>query len=160
RAAIDDGLDHDPELAKQLEDLKSNLMMQAYERRLVDGLAKPTDAQLEDYYNKHLKEFTMPARLNASWIRCNTPADAQEARRRIVERGENFGKVAQQVSVDKTTAQDGGLLGYFNPTGYVRGIPPEKRQEFVDKAFALEAADVSPVFEFDGAFCFVKVHEK
>src|SRR5262249_24975508 len=34
------------------------------------------------------------------------------------------------------------------------------RKEFADRVFALEAGDVSPVFEFDRGFCLVKVHEK
>lgn len=160
KAAGDAGLERDPDIAKQLQDFKENMMLQAYQRKLVEALPKPTPAQLQAYYDSHQAEFMTPARINASWIKCATAAEAAKARRRIVERGEDFGAVARIVSTDKTTAPDGGLLGYFNPTGYIRAIPPDKRQEFVDKVFVLEAGDVSDVFPFDGGFAFVKVNEK
>jgi len=160
KAANDAGLERDPEIAKQLQDFKDNMVLQAYQRNLVESLPKPTPEQLQAYYDSHQQEFVAPARLNASWIKCATMADAVKAWRRVVERGEAFDSIARQVSIDKATAADGGLLGYFNPIGYIRAIPPDQRQGFVDRVFPLEAGDVSEVFPFDGGFAFVKVHEK
>jgi peptidyl-prolyl cis-trans isomerase C len=160
KAAGDAGMDRDPQITKQVEDFRRGLMMQQYQKQLVDGLPKPTDSQIDEYYTKHPQEFVTPARENASWIKCASKVEAEKARRRIVDRGEDFGKVAREVTTDKATQADGGLLGYFNPTGYIRGIPNDKRQEFADRVFALEAGDVSDVFPFDGAWVFVKIHEK
>src|SRR5262249_26859626 len=117
KAAADQGLDRDPDITKQLESFKSGLVLQAYQRKLIDALPKPTDQQLQEYYDKHTTDFTTPARINASWIKCKTKADADKARHRVVERGEDFGNVARQMSKDSTTTPDGGLIGYFNPTG-------------------------------------------
>lgn len=160
KAGNDAGLERDPELAKQLQDFKENMVLQAYQRNLVESLPKPTPEQLQAYYDSHLTEFVTQSRVNAGWIKCATMAEAVKARRRVVERGEGFDAVARAVSIDKTTAADGGLLGYFNPIGYIRAIPADKHQDFVDKVFPLEAGDVSEVFPFDGAFVFVKVYEK
>lgn len=160
KAATDAGLERDPEIARQLQDFKDNMVLQAYQRQLVESLPKPTPEQLQEYYDTHQREFVTQARINASWIKCATMAEAVKARRRVVERAEGFDKVAREVSIDKITAADGGLIGYFNPTGYVRAIPPEKHQEFVDRVFQLEAGDVSEPFAFDGGFAVVRVHEK
>jgi peptidyl-prolyl cis-trans isomerase C len=158
RAATDAKLDRDPTVVKQLEQIRSGLLVQAYQKQMVDALPKPTEEQLRKYYDEHPQEFIVQARVNASWIVCNTKAAADRARQRVVVRGEDFGKVAAEASVDQATAKDGGLLGYFNPVGYVRGIG--NRPEFAPHAFALEAGDVGEVFPWDGKWAFIKVHEK
>lgn len=158
KAAEDQQLDREPDMARQLQDIRSNLLAQAYQRKLVDALPKPTEAQIRTYFDEHPQEFVIPARVNASWILCNTKAEAVRARQRVVVRGEDFAKVAREVSVDQASAKDGGLLGYFNPTGYVRSVG--NRPDFNAHAFVLEAGDVGEVFAWDGQWAFIKVHEK
>ena len=159
KAATDAGLERDPEYLRQMQQFRDGLLLQAYQRRLVEALPKPTDEQLREYYDAHATEFTTPARVNASWIRTATKAEAERARQRIVGRGENFADVARQVSIDTETRADGGLLGYFNPFGYIRGIGSDK-PEFAQRAFALEPEDVSEVFPWEDGWAFIKVHEK
>src|SRR5262249_49020959 len=67
KAAADAGLDRGPDIEKQIESFKAGLVLQAYQRKLIDALPKPTDEQLEKDYNEHTKDYTTPARLNASW---------------------------------------------------------------------------------------------
>jgi EpsD family peptidyl-prolyl cis-trans isomerase len=159
KAATDAGLDREPEFVRQTRQFRDGLLLQGYQRRMIEALPKPTDVQLRQYYDDHAAEFTTPARINASWIKVATKAAADRARHRIVERGENFADVAREVSIDTETRADGGLLGYFNPTGYVRSIGADK-PEFTARVFELEPDDVSEVFAWDGGFAFVKVHEK
>jgi len=68
--------------------------------------------------------------------------------------------VAREVSIDKCSATDGGLLGYFNPIGYVRCLDSQRGPEFAKHAFELEANDVGPVFQWEDSWGFIKVHEK
>jgi len=159
KAAADAGLDREPEFVRQTQQFRDGLLLQGYQRRMIEALPKPTDVQLRQYYDDHAAEFTTPARINASWIKVATKAAADRARHRIVERGENFADVAREVSIDTETRADGGLLGYFNPTGYIRSIGADK-PEFAARVFELEPDDVSEVFAWDGGFAFVKVHEK
>lgn len=159
QAAEDQGLARDPGVKKQLDDLRAQVLEQAYHRRLVESQPKPTEPQIRDYYDKHPREFVVQARVNASWIKCATKKDAEAARRRIVDKHEDFATVAKGVSVDRESAKDGGLLGYFNPIGYVRSIGADK-PEFQKHVFELEADDVGPVFQWEDGWAFVKVHEK
>lgn len=156
--AIDQKLDQDPQVQKRIQDFRGGLLRQAYLNFLLEGLPKPTEEELRDYYEAHRDEFRVLARVNVSWIKCATREDAEAARRRIVVDGERFATVARQVTIDDCSRRDNGLLGYFNPGGYVRCIG--KRQEFNDMAFELEADDVGPIFEWDGGWAFLKVHEK
>jgi EpsD family peptidyl-prolyl cis-trans isomerase len=158
KAAIDQGLERDSSVAKQLQQIRTSLLVQAYQRRLVESRPKPTEAEIRAYYDQHPEEFVIPARINASFILCATRAAAEKARRRIVERGEEFRDVALEVSIDETTKKDGGLLGYFNPTGYIRSVGADTA--FARQAFRVEAGDVGEIFPFRDGWAFVKAHEK
>ena len=157
-AARDQGLQRDPEIAKQLEEYEANVLTQAYQVKMVEKLPQPTEADLRDYYDKHPDEFTIQPRVNASWIQCKTRRAAEAALRRVTTGQENFGNVAREVSIHVETAPDGGLLGYFNPTGYVRGIG--NRPDFSARAFAVDQGGTSEIFEHDGGWGFIRVHEK
>jgi tetratricopeptide (TPR) repeat protein len=141
-----------------MEDIRRGLLLQAYQKKMRDALPNPTDEDLRRYFDEHPSEFVIPARVNASWIKCATKADAERARRRILVKGEKFADVAREVSTDRTTAVDGGLLGYFNPTGYIRSVGPDTT--FARHAFDLEAGDVGDVFPYKDGWAFIAVHEK
>lgn len=159
QAARDQGLHRDPAIAKQLREFEANVLTQAYQNKLVADQPQPTEDDLRKYYDAHPEEFTIQARANASWIVCKTRREAEAARRRVTSGNEAFADVARVVSIHTETAPDGGLLGYFNPTGYVRGIG--SRPDFSARAFALEPGGTSEVFEWDGGtWGFIRLHEK
>jgi peptidyl-prolyl cis-trans isomerase C len=158
QAATDAGLDRDPEIVKQMEDIHRSLLLQAYQKKMREALPAPTDDDLHRYFDEHPTEFVIPARINASWIKCATKAEADRARRRVIVKGEKFADVAREVSIDRTTAADGGLLGYFNPTGYIRSVGPDTA--FARRAFELEAGDIGDVFPYKDGWAFIAVHEK
>jgi parvulin-like peptidyl-prolyl isomerase len=157
-AAEDLRLEDRPGIRKRLDTFREQTLAQAFNEYLQENLPKPTEQDLQEYFDKHADEFKVPARVNASWIKCGTREQALDARRRIVIGGEHFGTVAREVTIDECSQRDGGLLGYFNPIGYVRCIG--MRPEFQANAFELEADDVSEVFEWDGGWAFIKLHEK
>jgi len=157
-AAEERGLDQNPDLAHRVQQFRDNLLTQAYQNYMLEGIPEPTEEELRAYYDERHDEFRVLARVNASWIKCATREEAEAVRKRIVEQGEHFGTVAREVSIDECSKKDGGLLGYFNPTGYIRCIG--KRPEFSKIAFSYEADDVSEVFEWDDGFAMIKLHEK
>jgi peptidyl-prolyl cis-trans isomerase C len=157
-AALKEGLDKDPEIEAHLRELREALVQQKYFDRMLGAMPKPTEEDLRKYYDVHPDEFRVPARINASYIKCATKAAAEAARHRVVDRGENFGAVAREVTIDKCSQGQNGLLGYFNPAGFITCIG--NRPEFAAKAFELEADDVGPIFPWDGGWAFIKVHEK
>jgi len=159
QAARDQGLHRDPEVAKQLKEFEANVLTQAYQTKLVADQPQPTEADIRQYYDSHPDEFTIQARANASWIVCATRREAEAAHRRVTAGQQSFRDVAVEVSIHAETARDGGLLGYFNPTGYVRGIG--NRPDFSARAFALEPGATSDVFAWDsGTWGFIRLHEK
>jgi len=155
--AVDLGLDKDPDLRKRLADMEERLLSESWNRYLVENLPRPTEQDLQDYFEAHKDEFVVQARINASWMLLPTREEAETARQRVLQ-GEKFTTVAYEVNTDDCTKSDGGLLGYFSPDGYVRCIG--KNPEFNARAFALEAGDVSEPFQWEDRWALLRIHEK
>ena len=140
----------------ELEDfLKKNaLRFQEPERRRLQYVLlspktfiKPaTDAEVERYYKEHVAEFEKPRRVKVAHILVRVPpvggSEAEEkAKAKVLEvlkrvrAGEDFAKLAKDVSEDPASAGSGGDLGYV-----ARG---EMVPAFEQAAFALKRGEVS-----------------
>ena len=105
-----------------------------------------TDADAEAYYKEHRSEFERPQRLKASHILVRVPptggseaenkskAKVEEAIRRA-KGGEDFGKIAKELSEDTATAPQGGDLGFV---GKGEMVP-----QFEEAVFALKKGEIS-----------------
>jgi peptidyl-prolyl cis-trans isomerase D len=106
-----------------------------------------TDADVDKYYREHAKEFESPRQVRAAHILVRVPetggSEAEDKARgkiadaiRRAKAGEDFGKLAQQLSQDSGTAPRGGDLGLVS-----RG---EVVPQFEQALFALKKGEVSP----------------
>ena len=105
------------------------------------------DAEVDKYYREHAKEFESPRQVRAAHILVRVPetggSEAEDKARskvadaiRRAKAGEDFGKLAQQLSEDSGTAPRGGDLGLVS-----RG---EVVPQFEQALFALKKGEVSP----------------
>jgi parvulin-like peptidyl-prolyl isomerase len=84
-----------------------------------------------------------------------SPADKEAKKKEIdaararIMKGEDFGKVASEVSEDRYSAPKGGDIGYFQ-----KG---EEEEQFDAIAFATKPGVISPVFETPMGYQFLKV---
>src|SRR6185295_3382934 len=85
-----------------------------------------SDAEIDAYYKEHGSEFDEPKRLRIAHVLVRVPpvggSDAENAAKAKVEDvikrargGEDFGKLAREVSEDKASAVQGGDLGFVGP---------------------------------------------
>jgi len=105
------------------------------------------DPDAEAYYKEHQAEFERPKRLKSAHILVRVPptggseaenkskAKIQEAIRRA-KAGEDFGKLAKELSEDTATAPTGGDLGFV---GKGEMVP-----QFEEAVFALKKGEISP----------------
>ncbi|MEX2223271.1 MAG: SurA N-terminal domain-containing protein [Candidatus Rokuibacteriota bacterium] len=110
-------------------------------------LAAPvTDAEVEAYYKEHAAEFEEPKRLQVAHVLVRVPpvggSDAENAAKAKIEDvikraqgGEDFAKLARELSEDKASAVQGGDLGFVGPGELVA--------PFEQAAFALKKGEVS-----------------
>ena len=108
--------------------------------------AAVSDAEVDAYYKEHGSEFDEPKRLRIAHVLVRVPpvggSDAENAAKAKVEdvikrarAGEDFGKLAKEISEDKASAVQGGDLGFVGPGELVA--------PFEQAAFALKKGDVS-----------------
>jgi parvulin-like peptidyl-prolyl isomerase len=122
----------------------------------------PTEQEIDAIYLQHKDSFNIPEKVRASRILImvddkTSPEDKaakkkaiDEARARVVN-GEDFGKVAAEVSEDQSSKLKGGDLAYF-----ARG---ENEPGFDDVAFNTKVNTISPVFLTPLGYQFLKVTE-
>ncbi|MGH7316112.1 MAG: peptidylprolyl isomerase [Candidatus Rokuibacteriota bacterium] len=108
--------------------------------------ASVSDAEVEAYYKEHAAEFEEPKRLRVAHVLVRVPpvggSDAENAAKTKVEDvirrakgGEDFAKLARELSEDKASAVQGGDLGFVGPGELVA--------PFEQAAFALQKGEVS-----------------
>ena len=141
----------------EVEDyLKKNALrfQEPERRRLQYVLVSPkafirpaTDAEVESYYKEHAALFEKPRRVKAAHILVRVPgvggSEAEEKTKAKVESaikraraGEDFAKLAKEISEDPGSAGSGGDLGFV-----ARG---EMVPDFEQALFALKKGEVSP----------------
>jgi parvulin-like peptidyl-prolyl isomerase len=147
-----------------MDDVKKQIHEKVVINKVLDAEAfkndDPTDQEINDFFLKNKEKMTTPPQVRASRILVHidekaTPADKaakkkaiDKARDRIVH-GEDFSKVALQVSEDQSSKAKGGDIDYFRPG--------ENEPGFDQVAFNTKQGAVSPVFETSLGYQFLKV---
>jgi parvulin-like peptidyl-prolyl isomerase len=121
---------------------------------------EPTEQEIDEIYMKYKDSFNIPAKVRASRVLIlvddkTSPADKaakkkaiDKARLRVIQ-GDDFSKVAMEVSEDKYSAPKGGDIGYFQRN--------ENEPGFDDVAFNTKVDTISPVFVTALGYQFIKV---
>ncbi|MDR1695992.1 MAG: peptidylprolyl isomerase [Endomicrobium sp.] len=99
------------EQERQYEEYKNGLLIETYIREVHNGIAA-SDEEINAYYEANKEQFEKPVAFTVKHILVSDKAEAEAAYARL-EKGENFDKVAKEVSQDKASAQTGGLIGPF-----------------------------------------------
>jgi parvulin-like peptidyl-prolyl isomerase len=121
---------------------------------------EPSDQQINDFYLQHKDQFVIPPKVRASRIVVmvdpTTTPEAKAAKKKAIDaaharvlKGEDFAKVAADVSEDRFSATQGGDVGFFSAGQNEAG--------FDDVAFHTKLNEVSPVFETPMGYEFLKV---
>ena len=121
-----------------------------------DFAPRLTDAEVEKYYTEHIKEFETPRQLQASHVLVRvgeTGGSEAEDRARekvaaVIKRakaGEDFGKLAREVSEDPGSKEGGGDLGWVSQ-GMM--VPQFEQALFALKKGELSAEPVRTPFGF------------
>ncbi len=124
---------------------------------------KVTPDQAKSYFDTHPQEFGRPEMVHARHILITVAPDAspvldKEARDRAdkalarVRHGEDFGKVASEVSEDPSSKPQGGEMPFF-----ARG---QMVAPFDSVAFAMAPGDVSSLVKTQFGYHIIKVEEK
>nr|WP_245257568.1 peptidylprolyl isomerase [Methylocapsa acidiphila] len=142
-----DKLDQTPDFAKKLAYYREKLLMET----LLNQVAKAaiTDAALKATYDEAAKAQKPETEIHARHILVPTDEDAKAALKRV-KAGEDFAKVAKEVSKDP--GSEGGDLGWFTKD---RMVP-----EFADAAFKLDEGQISEPVKSPFGWHIIKIEGK
>jgi len=116
-----------------------------------------TDLEIEDYYQKHIKEYQEPEQVRARHILIKPDSDKKAAKAKIegilkeIKAGKNFEELAKKYSACPSKTQ-GGDLGFFSRGRMVK--------PFEDAAFNLKLGEISDIVETQFGFHIIKLEER
>jgi len=122
-AAAKSGIEKDPEVLEALEKLKQRLYMQAYLAKQIKGLV--TDAAVKARYDDLVAKFPNEKEVKLRHIVVDDEKTANAVIKALAN-STDFAKLAKEKSTDKTTAKQGGELGFV-----AKSILPKEMQAAV-----------------------------
>jgi peptidyl-prolyl cis-trans isomerase C len=144
------GFDKDPEIQKQVDDMRKRLVVQ----RLMREYQKPptiSDEEAKKYYDDNPNLFST-TQIKASHILVKDEDAAKKLRAELAADPSKFAEKAKELSIDKTSGAKGGDLGKF---GQGRMVP-----EFERAAFALKAGELSQPIKSQYGWHIIMVTER
>ena len=160
KAAQDQKLDATPDFAKRLQFNRNKLLMSA----LLDKTGKEalTDATMRKVYDDAIKQVPPEEEVHARHILVRAAAGDDKANKAAedkikavivrLNKGEDFTKVATEVTEDPSGKANGGDLGYFSKEQMV--------PEFADVAFSLDKGKISAPVKTQFGWHVIKVEDK
>jgi peptidyl-prolyl cis-trans isomerase C len=149
--AVARGYDRDPDITRQVDDLRRRLIVQ----RVMKDLQEPpelSDAEIRAYYDQNRRLFS-GAQVRVSHILVKDEELAKRLREELRQDPGKFEELAKTNSMDTATAARGGDLGFF---GQGRMVPP-----FEQAAFALaKPGDLSEVVKTPFGFHILKLTDQ
>jgi peptidyl-prolyl cis-trans isomerase C len=163
KLAKEKGFDKIAEVRDQLDFFKDNFLASLYIRQEVLGKISIPEEDLKKYYESHEDEFKTPEMVRVRHILVKVDQSASEKDKKAAKKkaegilkkirsGEDFAKLAAEVSDDPGSKQKGGELGFF-PRGRMV-------KSFEDAAFALKPGQVSGLVTTQYGYHIIKLEER
>jgi len=163
KIAREKGLDKRTDVKEQLDILANDFLTSEYVKKEVIAKINVSEEDMGLYYKTHPDEFRTPEMVRARHILVKAGKSASEEDKKkakekagdILKRikaGEDFAKLATEVSDDPGSKIKGGDLGFF-PKG--RMVP-----DFEKAAFSLKPGEISDIIETQFGFHIIKVEER
>lgn len=161
--AREKGIDEIPEVKARIEVLLNDLLSKEFMKREVLTKISITEEDIRSYYKANSDSYTEPETVRARHILVSVPANAeenvkQEARKKaeaVLERirsGEDFAKLATELSDDAGSKEKGGDVGFFQKGRMVK--------PFEDAAFSMKKGELSGLVETKFGFHIIRVEER
>jgi len=152
KAAQDKKFGDTPDFKRKLEFARKKLLMEG----LLQSVGKEalTDAEMHKVYDEAIKQASEEKEVHARHILFRTPAGDDKVKAVIarLKKGEDFAKVAGEVTEDPSGKANGGDLGYFTKDQMV--------PEFAEAAFKLDAGQISDPVKTQFGWHVIKVEDK
>lgn len=138
-----------PDFAARLAYFREKVLLDQY--LTAEGRKAATPEAAQKLYDETTKAMTPEEEVNARHILVEEEAQAKAVAERL-KKGEDFAKVAAELSKDPGSGKEGGSLGWFTKD---RMVP-----EFAEAAFKLEKGQVSDPVKSQFGWHVIKLEDK
>jgi peptidyl-prolyl cis-trans isomerase C len=149
KAARDTKLADDADFKRRLAYQTDRMLFEEYAN--AEAKKAVTDESMHELYKETVKNLKPEPEIRASHILVETEDQAKDVVKRL-KAGEDFAKLAKELSKDPGSGEQGGDLGFFTKE---RMVP-----EFSAAAFALDIGQISDAVKSQFGFHVIKVTEK
>ncbi|HJD61018.1 MAG TPA: peptidylprolyl isomerase [Rickettsia endosymbiont of Columbicola hoogstraali] len=142
--------------SKEFQEKLTNAKNQLAQKELLENYVKSnlTDKMFDDEYNKYVTSLKGKEQIKVAHILVKSEKEANDLKNKL-NKGADFAKLAEESSLDKASATNGGVIGYI-----LLNQPGQLVPEFENKAFALKVNEVSTPVKTDYGWHIIKVLEK
>ena len=155
RDADANGVTKRPDVIRQIEASKRDLLIRTWVNEVMAKNAPPSDSEAKVYYDAHKDEWRTPANVTLKHIQLKTQVDAKRVLGLAKAKGADWDKLVKQYSADTLTKVNGGSLGTATRDGGFVGLGVQVA--LVDSAMALGAGKIGGPWKTDKGWHVVKV---
>ena len=152
------GVDARPDVQRQIEQMKRDVVMRTYLTEMMAANPAVTDSEARAYYDSHLNDYLMQATVSVRHIQSKTQAEAKRILALAKAPGADFTKLAQKYSADSLTRGNGGALGTVTHDGYFGSLGAQPA--LAESAFSIPEGKVGGPFKSDKGWHVLKVDTK
>jgi parvulin-like peptidyl-prolyl isomerase len=127
-------LNKDPEFKERMKEFEKMTLVSLVLKKEVDDKVRVDDEEVKAFFEENKDKLTIGSQLRASHILVKTAEEAESILKELKD-GASFEKLARKYSLDKTSAEKGGDLGFF---GRGKMVP-----EFERAALSLKIGEIS-----------------
>jgi peptidyl-prolyl cis-trans isomerase C len=157
REAVRTNLEEDADVKAILDEAKRRILVQAFYKKNVEDRARPTEEEMREWYDNHHELYSTMPGVRAQHVFSKSKEKLDDILVRIQRDGEKLTTMAHKYSEDEITKYDGGDLGFFNPSGYIRGIGFS--ETFADTVFKMEPHKIYGPIKWERGYSLVRVNE-
>ncbi|MDR0270159.1 peptidyl-prolyl cis-trans isomerase [Paenibacillus sp.] len=133
------------------EDVRAEAIYQLTLEKIAIAMVLISDEEVDRYIKQHKDEFEPKKKYELAWIKLKNRKEANNTLDRLGQ-GEDFGKLAEELSLDEYTRMEGGKLGV------VEEDDPFVPGALLDAAKELEAGDIAgPIQLKDDGYAVMQV---
>jgi len=155
RDADANGVTRRPDVIRQIEASKRDLLIRTWVNEVMAKNAPPSDSEAKVYYDAHKDEWKTPANVTLRHIQSKTQADAKRVLGLAKAKGADWDKLVKLYTADTLTKANGGSLGTATRDGGLVGLGVQAA--LVDSAMALGAGKIGGPWKTDKGWHVVKV---
>lgn len=141
-------LEKSEDFKRRIEEFKKITLINILLEQEIKSIQPVTEKDAKDYYEKNRDEFIRPTEVRLSQIVVKNEDEARKVYERV-NKGEDFGKVAKELSRDEKTKASGGDMGFFK-----KG---QLTPQIENIAFNMKKGQVSMPLNLRGDFYIFKV---